>query len=707
MKKSYRYLYIPLLLLCWIVGYSQVPNPSVDATNKRLIFNSKEDVKTFLDFYRKEENETAFETKISSLENQGFESLLNVTKRELYHQNGTIELLDDDIEEDYYIGDTPFAKILSVNHDIVVGGVLYYYMEDGLYFSSPSNQNNLRSVAKSSKRVINYNDPDLVIDDTPFFLVSTDIYYFPFNYKNSISSYTEISSESKVNSYTNPYNLSSCTFDDSGFFESILPGGRETCHDDISNNKRIRVVFSNQNYFLFSAVYSKVKSQKKGWTGFWRKDNFCDFIELGLSEVVLKYPTPMPAPPPLAQSNLIIRNNATGTVHTSYGPPLTFSYDPSSAYANWPFPRNEYSFELYYFIGNISLNGEDLNNAIVQAIEGLLNYTGQTFDQLFSTNGAKVGIAIEDPHGVYFVDYGTRIRKYGRSMIEKTWDVNFTLSFKANTEEIFGEDNSNSYGFIPAKTYEVIKLDIYGAGKYNGSMRGKRILLTDEANGSSASPDADGDGVTDSKDACKNQYGNSKNFGCPLSVVTNDALFANRLNETAGTLGSCYDLELKASDYPLPVNTIKGKNNQTLMVRSANQITIKGNSNLTLKPSNSNTKIVLQINPNACQINSMYGKNDTANLFTAENMGRTEEQSFIQPSLSPNPTTTILNVENINDLGEWKLVDINGKVVESGKVNNSIQTKITINTSRLLPGVYYFNAVMKNGELFQKTVMKK
>lgn len=81
--------------------------------------------------------------------------------------------------------------------------------------------------------------------------------------------------------------------------------------------------------------------------------------------------------------------------------------------------------------------------------------------------------------------------------------------------------------------------------------------------------------------------------------------------------------------------------------------------------------------------------------------------AFDEPMLYPNPTTTILNIDNIADIQEWKLVDINGKIVESGKINNSIQTKITINTSRLVPGVYYFNAVMKNGELFQKTVMKK
>lgn len=84
-----------------------------------------------------------------------------------------------------------------------------------------------------------------------------------------------------------------------------------------------------------------------------------------------------------------------------------------------------------------------------------------------------------------------------------------------------------------------------------------------------------------------------------------------------------------------------------------------------------------------------------------------EQLIYAEPNFFPNPTTTILNIDNIEDIIEWKLVDLNGKTVESGKVNNSIQTKITINTSRLLSGVYYFNAVMKSGELFQKTVMKK
>lgn len=83
------------------------------------------------------------------------------------------------------------------------------------------------------------------------------------------------------------------------------------------------------------------------------------------------------------------------------------------------------------------------------------------------------------------------------------------------------------------------------------------------------------------------------------------------------------------------------------------------------------------------------------------------KESKIQPTLSPNPTSTFLYIDNIEEIYEWKVMDINGKIVDSGRVNNSVQTKITINTSRLISGIYYFNAVMKDGELFQKIVIKK
>src|SRR5690606_26396801 len=78
----------------------------------------------------------------------------------------------------------------------------------------------------------------------------------------------------------------------------------------------------------------------------------------------------------------------------------------------------------------------------------------------------------------------------------------------------------------------------------------------------------------------------------------------------------------------------------------------------------------------------------------------------VLPHLFPNPVSNLLNIENIEEVNNWTLVDMYGKVMSQGRTNPN-QSKITINTSSLKPGIYYFNATLKNGELFQKTVMKK
>lgn len=76
------------------------------------------------------------------------------------------------------------------------------------------------------------------------------------------------------------------------------------------------------------------------------------------------------------------------------------------------------------------------------------------------------------------------------------------------------------------------------------------------------------------------------------------------------------------------------------------------------------------------------------------------------PILFPNPAETYLNVENIESILEWKLIDIYGQIVKSGN-NNTSQSKIVINIKNLTSGIYYFNAVLKNGQLFKKTIIKK
>lgn len=84
-----------------------------------------------------------------------------------------------------------------------------------------------------------------------------------------------------------------------------------------------------------------------------------------------------------------------------------------------------------------------------------------------------------------------------------------------------------------------------------------------------------------------------------------------------------------------------------------------------------------------------------------------KKDTKLLPTLYPNPTSTFLNILEIQDLTEWKLIDMYGKAVSSGKINHQTQDKLTINTSMLTSGIYYFNGVLSNGELFQEKVIKK
>src|SRR5690606_6038686 len=55
-----------------------------------------------------------------------------------------------------------------------------------------------------------------------------------------------------------------------------------------------------------------------------------------------------------------------------------------------------------------------------------------------------------------------------------------------------------------------------------------------------------------------------------------------------------------------------------------------------------------------------------------------DESKFIEPILFPNPATSVLNINQVEDIIEWKLVDIYGKTIDSGRMNHLIQEKITI-----------------------------
>lgn len=74
--------------------------------------------------------------------------------------------------------------------------------------------------------------------------------------------------------------------------------------------------------------------------------------------------------------------------------------------------------------------------------------------------------------------------------------------------------------------------------------------------------------------------------------------------------------------------------------------------------------------------------------------------------LYPNPTSSILYAEDLEGVTSWSLNDLNGNVVRSGKLKAG-ESKLEIRTQNLSQGIYYFNAILKDGKPYQESIIVK
>ncbi|MBW7871024.1 MAG: T9SS type A sorting domain-containing protein [Flavobacteriia bacterium] len=111
-----------------------------------------------------------------------------------------------------------------------------------------------------------------------------------------------------------------------------------------------------------------------------------------------------------------------------------------------------------------------------------------------------------------------------------------------------------------------------------------------------------------------------------------------------------------------------------------------------------NSNFTATINP--CVSNLLIRKNKVKNTAITD-----QKDSLYYPILYPNPVSNYLNVYRFEQILEWELVDIYGNT--KNIKFHSEQNKIVVNISNLTSGIYYFNAVMKNGNKFQKSIIKR
>ncbi|QHC83788.1 hypothetical protein AS589_02775 [Empedobacter brevis] len=169
------------------------------------------------------------------------------------------------------------------------------------------------------------------------------------------------------------------------------------------------------------------------------------------------------------------------------------------------------------------------------------------------------------------------------------------------------------------------------------------------------------------------------------------------------------------------------KSNLDLMNFQANNLLTITNS--TLKNSNSRgTKIILKdskiLPKTKIYVQGCYGnKNENSiddviysdiqseisdsiaivnNIIPTSTFKTTTENTF---TISPNPTSSQVQINSTGGINEWFVYDINAKVVLAGN-NKNINT-LKVNLQSLPAGLYYFKFTDTTGTLHEKTIIKK
>jgi hypothetical protein len=654
---------------------------------------------------------------VNSLESNGFESLLNQTKKLQYHNNGTINLIDGNIEDDKLIGDDRLAMLLNNNREIVVGNVVYKYEAEVVYFSSlPTN--NIKQKINLNKGFATGNIDNL--ENEKVHTIGSNLKLFKYNYLQGIAYENSNANHAKSNNQlvNNPYNLESCNYDDSGFFKKIF-GSSEVCIQNINETKRIRTKFSNQNYFFFKSTYAKLKSQKKTKIGWWKKDNFCDFLELGRT-IVLKYPIEYPSIQTYGKT-FLVKNNSTNTIIDSDGKIVNTTFNTTQdVFDNFPFDSSSFNFEIYYYVSSYKPNPQEINKLISDALQGLLTSLGKSYDNLFGpTNNTNVGITLDTPDGIYVTEYNAKTKHYGVSKIERFYDKNnFEISYKSSVENFF-ENLIRKIGdglLSNKKQPEVILLDVYGIGSYQGNIYGSRIIkggLIDENNNEI---DSDGDGFPDTNDLCRFQAGYKKYNGCPYSLKDEETLHTNRINKINDNLtvngdtkniGSYNKLQLKSSDYPLQSNHIKGGVYPKYNIIAGESINIKGNTNLSIKPEGITNTINLKIlsTPNQFTTPISAKKSEEKKKgYTIKKLDYENTSSGKEIAIYPNPSSNVFNISTNSTITSYKIINQIGKTV---LVNRPLGNNFEIDIQKYPSGIYFMQLQFDDGKTEMKKLIKK
>ncbi|NCP60183.1 MAG: hypothetical protein GW839_07770, partial [Flavobacteriales bacterium] len=321
---------------------SIIESKSISLINNRLYFSDKElfteiynkyadateeELYSFLESYYKEgflslrplvteENEDFIFNRISTIYKS---NILYKQSNKTSSQKAVLNNIIDDIDElEDIVGDETFAAFLNYDAEVQIENSIYKYTDTGLFVIPTENYENL------GVYLDNQNISKTLLQPTDEIVSKTYIT------KNGINDLYTVDSVNKIQYFASTCNIADEVIQDcgststgggtsgdggtsggttttvdpldglqnfvdglktcspsSGIFGDLF-GTNKVCKDTYESGRRVKTKAFNYNYFIAYHAGVKVKHQKKGWTGLWRKEN-TDIVAMGASRISYDY----------------------------------------------------------------------------------------------------------------------------------------------------------------------------------------------------------------------------------------------------------------------------------------------------------------------------------------------------------------------------------------------------------------------------------
>ncbi|MGB7786038.1 MAG: hypothetical protein WBL27_08060 [Salinimicrobium sp.] len=428
----------------------------------------------------------------------------------------------DDLED--VIGDEAFANFLNTKAEVQIGNDIYKYTDVGLFITEESNYDGLENylqVKEISDDLLVPTSEDTklrMISEVPeggYTLLENEITYYrapidelePYPYPQEPYPYPGDGGDSGGTPSPEPTptqtlenflgTLNQCSAS-KGLFGDVF-GTNRVCIDRYENDRRVKTKAYNYDYGIAFNVGVKVKHQKKGWTGIWRKEDV-DEIAMGVEYARFEYSF-MPIFTQALQ-NLDFRETfisplssapTSGVYHfstNSYGNFVNVDY----TYTRYnPYPYELFQSDLIVEVWSYndlwdSLVNENINESTKS--EKLNEYFWST---IWSTTKSKIGKLVGGSQGgdyqmpddiIYASKHPTigkvqifqtlKRRKYNDDKIEKTfdWGVGIQLSLSSKNNFHLLKGNVEPADLQKPKKYHA---SLFGAVKRNGQWHGSKL----------------------------------------------------------------------------------------------------------------------------------------------------------------------------------------------------------------------------------------